>query len=65
APAVGKEILGRRHVLPSVPSMIEMIQIEGTFEDGRWKYSIRLSHGETIKINASRHRIKLKVTNNG
>ncbi|ESK89936.1 urease [Moniliophthora roreri MCA 2997] len=30
----GKEILGRRHVLPSVPSMIEMIQIEGTFEDG-------------------------------
>jgi urease len=35
----GKTILGRRHVLPSVPSLLHEIQVEGTFPDGyllRW-----------------------------
>ncbi|KAK7035376.1 Urease [Paramarasmius palmivorus] len=108
----GKQILGRRHVLPSVPSMIEMIQVEGTFEDGVFLVTVHdpictdegniqfalygsffpipsdnlfppsppssyapealpgavvlsQSHGNTIKINVNRQRIKLKVTNNG
>ncbi|KAI0316456.1 urease [Amylostereum chailletii] len=30
----GKTILGRRHVLPSVPNLLHQIQVEGTFEDG-------------------------------
>jgi len=30
----GKTILGRRHVLPSVPSQLNEIQVEGTFTDG-------------------------------
>ncbi|KIK52654.1 hypothetical protein GYMLUDRAFT_179847 [Collybiopsis luxurians FD-317 M1] len=30
----GKTLLGRRQVLPSVPSLLEQIQVEGTFEDG-------------------------------
>ncbi|TRM70208.1 hypothetical protein BD626DRAFT_476630 [Schizophyllum amplum] len=30
----GKTLLGRRHVLPSVPSLLHEIQVEGTFEDG-------------------------------
>jgi urease len=30
----GKEMLGRRHVLSSVPSQIHQIQVEGTFRDG-------------------------------
>ncbi|KAJ3571151.1 hypothetical protein NP233_g3941 [Leucocoprinus birnbaumii] len=30
----GKHILGRRHVLPDVPSAIHEIQVEGTFIDG-------------------------------
>lgn len=30
----GKTILGRRHVLPSVPSLLHDIQVEGTFHDG-------------------------------
>ncbi|KAG8710530.1 Urease [Ceratobasidium sp. 423] len=31
---LGKDILGRRHVLPSVPSLLPEIQVEGTFPDG-------------------------------
>jgi urease len=31
---LGKRILGRRHVLPSVPSLLHEIQVEGTFPDG-------------------------------
>ncbi|KAF8524895.1 hypothetical protein BU17DRAFT_74668 [Hysterangium stoloniferum] len=31
---LGKNMLGRRHVLPSVPSAIHDIQVEGTFLDG-------------------------------
>ncbi|KAF9468200.1 urease [Collybia nuda] len=30
----GKTMLGRRHVLPSVPALLHDIQIEGTFHDG-------------------------------
>jgi urease len=30
----GKHILGRKHVLSSVPSQIHQIQVEGTFHDG-------------------------------
>ncbi|KAG9118762.1 Urease, partial [Ceratobasidium sp. 392] len=31
---LGKRMLGRRHVLPSVPNMLHEIQVEGTFLDG-------------------------------
>ncbi|TFK35571.1 urease [Crucibulum laeve] len=30
----GKDLLGRRHVLPSVPALLHDIQVEGTFPDG-------------------------------
>ncbi|KAF8199728.1 urease [Pholiota molesta] len=30
----GKTMLGRRHVLPSVPALLHEIQVEGTFPDG-------------------------------
>lgn len=30
----GKDMLGRRHVLPDVPSLLYDIQVEGTFPDG-------------------------------
>ena len=32
--SVGKEVLGRRHVLPSVTSTLTSLQIEGTFPTG-------------------------------
>ncbi|CEL56007.1 urease [Rhizoctonia solani AG-1 IB] len=31
---MGKRVLGRRHVLPSVPALLHEIQVEGTFPDG-------------------------------
>ena len=31
---LGKNLLGRRHVLPSVPALLHEIQVEGTFYDG-------------------------------
>ena len=31
---LGKEMLGRRHVLPSVVWLLHEIQVEGTFQDG-------------------------------
>ena len=31
---MGRNLLGRRHVLPSVPSLLHEIQVEGTFNDG-------------------------------
>lgn len=31
---LGKNMLGRRHVQPSVPSLLHEIQVEGTFVDG-------------------------------
>lgn len=30
----GKTLLGRRHVLPDVPTLLHDIQVEGTFHDG-------------------------------
>jgi len=36
----GKEILGRRHVLPGVVSSLESVQVEGTFHDGYVALSI-------------------------
>ena len=30
----GKNLLGRRHVLPSVPALLHDVQVEGTFNDG-------------------------------
>ena len=30
----GKTLLGRRHVLPSVPALLHDVQVEGTFHDG-------------------------------
>ena len=30
----GKQLLGRRHVLPGVPTLLHEIQVEGTFVDG-------------------------------
>ena len=30
----GKTLLGRRHVLPGVPALLDEIQVEGTFVDG-------------------------------
>ncbi len=32
--SIGKHILGRRHVLPSVVSSLTMLQVEGTFTTG-------------------------------
>jgi urease len=32
--SLGRQILGRRHVLPSVPYTLEEVQVEGTFPDG-------------------------------
>ena len=39
----GKDMLGRRHVLPDVPSLLQELQVEGTFPDGlvRLQQSIR------------------------
>ncbi|KAM4120387.1 hypothetical protein ACJW30_03G127400 [Castanea mollissima] len=31
---IGKQLLGRRQVLPSVPHLLHMVQVEGTFPDG-------------------------------
>lgn len=31
---VGRRVLGRRQVLPGVPSLVHEVQVEGTFEDG-------------------------------
>ncbi|EJD06342.1 urease [Fomitiporia mediterranea MF3/22] len=31
---LGRDMLGRKHVLPSVPTLLHQIQVEGTFPDG-------------------------------
>src|SRR5882762_9316681 len=31
---LGRQVLGRRQVLPNVPEMIHEVQVEGTFPDG-------------------------------
>lgn len=38
--SVGKQILGRRHVLPSVVQSLSEIQIEGTFHDGTYLVTV-------------------------
>ncbi|KAL7271612.1 Urease [Rhizina undulata] len=37
---LGKEMLGRRHVLPSVAYTLKQIQIEGTFPDGTYLVTV-------------------------
>ncbi|KAJ8508727.1 hypothetical protein ONZ45_g9016 [Pleurotus djamor] len=36
----GKTMLGRRHVLPSVPALLHEIQVEGTFPDGMFLVTV-------------------------
>ncbi|MQM07294.1 hypothetical protein Taro_040131 [Colocasia esculenta] len=31
---IGKQLLGRRQVLPAVPHILDIVQVEGTFRDG-------------------------------
>lgn len=38
--AKGKHILGRRHVLPSVPLLLHEIMVEGTFRDGTFLVTV-------------------------
>jgi urease len=37
---VGRTLLGTRHVLPEVPSMVHEVQVEGTFPDGTFLVTI-------------------------
>ena len=37
---MGKRMLGRRHVLPSVESLVPEIQVEGTFRDGTYLVTV-------------------------
>ncbi|KAF3167678.1 Urease [Orbilia oligospora] len=37
---IGKKMLGRRHVLPSVVSSLHEIQVEGTFKDGTYLVTV-------------------------
>jgi urease gamma subunit len=39
----GKSLLGRRHVLPSVPALLHDVQVEGTFHDGYIRLTIFFS----------------------
>lgn len=41
--AKGKHILGRRHVLPSVPTLLHEIMVEGTFRDGTFLVTVSVS----------------------
>jgi urease len=38
--AIGKQMLGRRHVLPSVVSSLAELQIEGTFPSGTYLVTV-------------------------
>ncbi|MCL7028594.1 hypothetical protein MKW94_018187 [Papaver nudicaule] len=38
---IGKLLLGRRLVLPSVPHLLHMVQVEGTFQDGTKLITVR------------------------
>ena len=50
---LGKELLGRRHVLPGVSALMKDVQVEGTFPDGYiasgsltiWSILARLTNG--------------------
>jgi urease len=37
---LGKQMLGRRHVLPDVIDMVKEVQIEGTFPDGTYLVTV-------------------------
>lgn len=37
---LGKQMLGRRHVLPDVMDMVKEVQIEGTFPDGTYLVTV-------------------------
>ncbi|OBZ72360.1 Urease [Grifola frondosa] len=47
----GKTLLGRRHVLPGVPSLLHEIQVEGTFHDGVFLVTVH----DPISIDASEY----------
>jgi urease len=38
--SLGKEMLGRRHVLPSVPATLTELQVEGTFPTGTYLVTV-------------------------
>lgn len=38
--SIGKNMLGRRHVLPSVPSMLTQIMVEGNFPSGTFLVTV-------------------------
>ncbi len=38
--AMGKQLLGRRHVLPAVVSTLHTVQIEGTFKTGTYLVTV-------------------------
>lgn len=38
--AIGKQLLGRRHVLPAVGSTLHTVQIEGTFKTGTYLVTV-------------------------
>ena len=38
--AIGKTMLGRRHVLPSVPSMLTQVMVEGNFPSGTFLVTV-------------------------
>ncbi|QRV90400.1 amidohydrolase family protein [Ceratobasidium sp. AG-Ba] len=72
-------MLGRRHVLPSVSTVLREIQVEGTFLDGEDLFPLEEASlyssaaapgavvvcGEHVTINQGRQRIELRVTNKG
>jgi urease len=37
---LGKQMLGRRHVLPDVMDMVKEVQVEGTFPDGTYLVTV-------------------------
>ncbi|KAM0751713.1 urease [Meredithblackwellia eburnea MCA 4105] len=106
--SLGKKILGRAHVLPSVAAQLHEIQVEGAFPDGVFLVTVHdpiasaqgdlsmalygsflpipkegtfpdgleevqreslpgalILKKDTIKLNAGRERVKVKVTNTG
>ena len=38
--AIGKQLLGRRHVFPSVVGSLQELQVEGTFPDGTYLVTV-------------------------
>ncbi|KAK2793790.1 Urease [Onygenales sp. PD_12] len=46
--SLGRTILGRRHVLPSVPYTLRQIQVEGTFPTGTFMVSVQEPIGSEV-----------------